>query len=167
MLLLLSRVRDVLLYPLCGGKKQNISKTGSDDQIIYGTEQCCILCLLTLNLLNSSNCLRGSIALSGPLCRSMMSLSGFLVGKLVDNESNGFIGEKSTWRSGPLSDFKLQRQETPLRGEPRAEPTMNSSLTTAVCPCDIPVSRVSMERYQSTIEEETEGVKERKRLEGG
>lgn len=77
-----------------------------------------------------------------------------------------FIGEKSTGWSGPLGDFIQELQETPLRVMLTADLTMNSSLTTAVCPRDIPINRVSMERYQSAIEGRTEGgnVQERKGL---
>lgn len=80
-----------------------------------------------------------------------------------------FIGEKSTGWSGPLGDFIQELQETPLRVMLTADLTMNSSLTTAVCPRDIPINRVSMERYQSAIEGRTEGgnVQERKGLGGG
>lgn len=79
-----------------------------------------------------------------------------------------FIGEKSTGWSGPLGDFIQELQETPLRVMLTADLTMNSSLTTGVCPRDIPINRVSMERYQSAIEGRTEGgnVQERKGLGG-
>lgn len=82
-----------------------------------------------------------------------------------------FIGGKSTGWSGPLDDFIQELQETPLRVKLIAELNMNSSLTTTVCPRDIPINCVSMERYQSAIEERTEeeNFKERKGLvrEGG
>lgn len=77
-----------------------------------------------------------------------------------------FIGEKSTGWSGPRDDSIQELQETPLRLELIAKLTMNSSLTTTVCPWEISINCVSMEHYQSAIEERTEGekVKGRKRL---
>lgn len=77
-----------------------------------------------------------------------------------------FIEGKSTGWSGPLDDFIQELQETPLRVKLIAELTMNSSLTTSVCPWDIPINCVSMEHYQSAIEEKTEAenFKERKGL---
>lgn len=79
-----------------------------------------------------------------------------------------FIGKKSTGWSGPLADFIQELQETPLRVKLIADLTMNSRLTTTVCPRDIPINCVSMEHYQSAIEQKTEGEngKERKELGG-
>lgn len=77
------------------------------------------------------------------------------------------IGGKSTGWSGPLDDSVQDLQENPLRLNLIAQLTMNYSLTTTICPQDIPINCVSMERYQTGIEKKLEGknVKGRKRPE--
>lgn len=62
------------------------------------------------------------------------------------------LGKSQHGGQDPCMTPHKTSQESPLRVE---RPTELASLTTAVCPGDIPISCVSMERYQSAFEEQS------------